>query len=184
DGFWELLIDLARNRGVTIFVSTHFMNEAERCDRVSLMDSGRVLATDTPARLIEARGAATLEEAFIAYLEDAAPSDDRTAAAKLLPDEPPEESVAAERPDAGTPFSLRRLAACTIRETLELVRDPIRVGFAVFGTAFLMLVFGFGISTDVNSLTFAVLDHDRSHESRAYLEELRGSSYFIEEPLL
>ncbi len=36
-------------QGVTIFVSTHFMNEAERCDRISLMDSGRVLATDTPA---------------------------------------------------------------------------------------------------------------------------------------
>ena len=51
DRFWELLIDLSRNRGVTIFVSTHFMNEAERCDRVSLMDSGRVLATDTPANL-------------------------------------------------------------------------------------------------------------------------------------
>ena len=49
DRFWELLIDLSRNQGVTIFVSTHFMNEAERCDRISLMDSGRVLATDTPA---------------------------------------------------------------------------------------------------------------------------------------
>ena len=48
DYFWQLLIDLSRNHGVTIFVSTHFMNEAERCDRVSLMDSGRVLATDTP----------------------------------------------------------------------------------------------------------------------------------------
>ena len=48
DRFWELLIDLSRNQGVTIFVSTHFMNEAERCDRISLMDSGRVLATDTP----------------------------------------------------------------------------------------------------------------------------------------
>ena len=47
-----------------------------------------------------------------------------------------------------------------------------------------MLVFGFGISTDVNSLTFAVLDHDHSHESRAYLEELRGSSYFVEKPPL
>jgi ribosome-dependent ATPase len=67
---------------------------------------------------------------------------------------------------------------------LELLRDPIRIGFAVFGTTFLMLVFGFGISTDVNSLTFAVLDHDQSHESRAYLEELRGSSYFVERPAL
>ena len=51
DRFWELLIDLSRNEGVTIFVSTHFMNEAERCDRISLMDSGRVLATDTPPGL-------------------------------------------------------------------------------------------------------------------------------------
>ena len=54
DRFWELLIDLSRNQGVTIFVSTHFMNEAERCDRISLMDSGRVLATDTPADLVKA----------------------------------------------------------------------------------------------------------------------------------
>ena len=81
-------------------------------------------------------------------------------------------------------FSWRRLFACTIREQLELLRDPIRIGFAIFGTTFLMLVFGFGISTDVNSLTFAVLDHDHSHESRAYLEELRGSSYFVEKPPL
>ena len=61
-----------------------------------------------------------------------------------------------------------------------MLRDPIRLGFALFGTAFLMVVFGFGISTDVNTLSFAVLDHDHSHESRAYLEELRGSAYFVE----
>ena len=74
--------------------------------------------------------------------------------------------------------------AYTIRETIELLRDPIRLTFALFGTALLMLVFGFGISTDVNNLTFAVLDHDQSHESRAYLEELRGSTYFVEKPPL
>ncbi len=70
DRFWEILIDLSRNQGVTIFISTHFMNEAERCDRISLMDSGHVLATDTPAGLVKARGAATLEDAFIGYLEE------------------------------------------------------------------------------------------------------------------
>ena len=74
DQFWELLIDLSRNQGVTIFVSTHFMNEAERCDRISLMDQGRVLATDTPSGLIQGRGAPTLEDAFISYLEEAAES--------------------------------------------------------------------------------------------------------------
>jgi ribosome-dependent ATPase len=45
-------------------------------------------------------------------------------------------------------------------------------------------VFGFGVSTDVNNLSFAVLDHDQSPESYAYLEELRGSSYFVEKPPL
>ena len=75
---------------------------------------------------------------------------------------------------------MRRLFAYTIREALELLRDPIRLGFSLFGTTLLMLVFGFGVSTDVNNLSFAVLDHDQSPESLAYLEELRGSSYFVE----
>jgi ribosome-dependent ATPase len=186
DRFWELLIDLSRREGVTIFVSTHFMNEAERCDRISLMDSGRVLATDTPAGLIGARGFTTLEDAFISYLIEAkgsavAPMEE--IAEEIAP--AAYESAGVGRPSSrASSFSLQRLLACAIRETLELVRDPIRLGFALFGTTFLMLVFGFGISTDVNSLTFAVLDHDQSHESRAYLEELRGSSYFVERPQL
>ena len=204
DRFWELLIDLSRNEGVTIFVSTHFMNEAERCDRVSLMDSGRVLATDTPASLARSRGVADLEDAFIAYLEEAvaaragvadtenlsSPMRERAGgrgqAGARSPGSPLLGRAALSRgaAEGGRGFSLRRLAACAIRETLELLRDPIRIGFAIFGTTFLMLVFGFGISTDVNSLTFAVLDHDRSHDSRAYLEELRGSAYFIEKPPL
>jgi ABC-type uncharacterized transport system ATPase subunit len=59
---------------VTIFISTHFMNEAERCDRISLMHAGKVLASDTPQALVEQRGAASLEEAFIAWLKEAQPS--------------------------------------------------------------------------------------------------------------
>jgi ribosome-dependent ATPase len=178
DRFWEHLIDLSRNHGVTIFVSTHFMNEAERCDRISLMDSGRVLATDTPANLVKARGVATLEDAFISYLEQAtgspaAQTTEIVASTNLaVATQPP--------PPRQRLFSVQRVLAYTIRETIELLRDPIRLGFALFGTAFLMLVFGFGISTDVNNLSFAVLDHDNTHESRAYLEELRGSTYFIE----
>jgi ribosome-dependent ATPase len=178
DRFWEALIDLSRNQGVTIFVSTHFMNEAERCDRISLMDSGRVLATGTPAELIKARGVVTLEDAFISYLEEAtgsrAPLIEQPTipsnAARPLPRPAPQRSL----------FSLQRLLAYTIRETLELLRDPIRLGFSLLGTTLLMLVFGFGVSTDVNNLSFAVLDRDQSPESRAYLEELRGSSYFTE----
>ncbi|HTY69626.1 MAG TPA: ribosome-associated ATPase/putative transporter RbbA [Alphaproteobacteria bacterium] len=178
DRFWELLIDLSRKQGVTIFVSTHFMNEAARCDRLSLMDSGRVLATDTPSGLIAARGAATLEDAFIGFLEDAAATAAGTGPAPLPLD--PGARRPAERAAINSWFSLQRLRAYSIRETLELLRDPVRLGFALLGTCLLMLVFGFGISTDVNDLTFAVLDYDHSPESRAYLEELRGSAYFVE----
>lgn len=72
DLFWQLMIDLARQDQVTIFISTHFMNEAARCDRISLMHAGRVLVSAAPDELVRARGCATLEQAFIGYLEDAA----------------------------------------------------------------------------------------------------------------
>ncbi|PMS23616.1 ABC transporter ATP-binding protein/permease, partial [Trinickia dabaoshanensis] len=71
DDFWRLMIDLARRDRVTIFISTHFMNEAARCDRISLMHAGRVLASGPPAQLVKERGARTLEEAFVGYLIDA-----------------------------------------------------------------------------------------------------------------
>ena len=74
DMFWQLMVDLARQDQVTIFISTHFMNEAERCDRISLMHAGKVLASDTPQALVEQRGSNSLEEAFIAWLKEAQPS--------------------------------------------------------------------------------------------------------------
>jgi ribosome-dependent ATPase len=180
DRFWEILVDLSRNQDVTIFISTHFMNEAERCDRISLMDSGHVLATDTPAGLVKARGAATLEDAFIGYLEEAT----RQRSSESAPRPPVRTHDVAKPTSMYSLFSLQRLLAYTIRETLELLRDPIRLGFSLLGTTLLMLVFGFGVSTDVNNLSFAVLDQDQSPESRAYLEELRGSTYFVEKALI
>ncbi|WP_294533212.1 ribosome-associated ATPase/putative transporter RbbA [uncultured Rhodoblastus sp.] len=181
DEFWRLLIELSRQQGVTIFISTHFMNEAARCDRISLMDSGKILATGTPTQLTKMRGAQTLEEAFIAFLLEAAAS--RQAAG----DFPREIIIARAKPPQPAPisnprFSFRRLMAYTIREILELSRDPIRLGYALFGPAVLLLVLGFGITTDVDSLTYAALDRDNSFLSRAYLSELRGSAYFIEKP--
>ncbi|MGD9880416.1 MAG: ribosome-associated ATPase/putative transporter RbbA, partial [Reyranella sp.] len=178
DSFWELLIDLSRNQGVTIFVSTHFMNEAARCDRISLMDGGRVLDTGAPADLVRRRGATSLEEAFVGYLEEAAEKRTREEPASAMAVAPAPARSRAEMPSSL--FSLRRMLAYAIREALELMRDPIRLAFALGGTAFLMLVFGYGITTDVNSLSIAVLDRDNTYESRAYLEQLRGSSYFTE----
>lgn len=181
DAFWELLIDLSRNQGVTIFVSTHFMNEAERCDRVALMHAGRVLAEGSPAELAASRGVARLEDAFIAYLQDASGERDASGEhwAAAVPVTPPPREPAGSAPSQSA-FSLQRLLAYALREGLELRRDKIRLGFAVLGTAFLMLVFGFGINTDVDHLAFAALDRDNTPESRFLLEQFRGSSYFGE----
>jgi ribosome-dependent ATPase len=182
DRFWELLIDLSRRDGVTIFVSTHFMNEGERCDRISLMHAGRVLATDTPAGLVRSRRAATLEEAFVTYLEDVG----REAGGE----EPAAQPIGPARPTAIEPraparprvLDLSRLAAYARRESLELRRDPIRLAFALLGSVLLMVVLGYGISLDVENLAFAALDGDQSPESRDYLQSIAGSRYFVQRP--
>jgi ribosome-dependent ATPase len=71
------------------------------------------------------------------------------------------------------------------RETLELRRDPIRLAFALIGSVLLMFVLGFGISLDVEGLRFAALDRDQTPESRAYIQNIAGSRYFIEQaPIL
>ncbi len=181
DRFWEILIGLSREQGVTIFVSTHFMNEAARCDRVSLMDAGRVLITGTPAEIIASRGACDLEDAFIRYLKEAAAErcEAQGESEEAFGTQPIKTGLASEAEPSAF-FSFRRMFAYSIREFLELRRDYIRLAFAVLGTAFLMLIFGYGITTDVNNLSWRVLDRDNSPESRTFLEELRGSPYFTE----
>ena len=79
DMFWRTLLQLSRRDRITIFVSTHFMNEVERCDRISLMHQGRVLAVGTPAELVARSGRPNMEEAFIHYLEE----DAKTAGAAV-----------------------------------------------------------------------------------------------------
>ncbi len=193
DQFWELLVELSRQHGVTIFISTHFMNEAERCDRISLMHAGKVLASDTPAGLCAARGEPTLEAAFISYLEEATGVSKAAAQAVAQPAPlPGGEPAAPDRPGPSLKlspgrgesprFSLRRLLGYAYRESLELRRDPIRLAFALLGSVLLMFVLGFGISMDVEGLRFAVLDRDQSPESRAYVQNIAGSRYFIERP--
>lgn len=182
DAFWRILIELSRNEGVTIFISTHFMNEAERCDRISLMHAGRVLATGTPSDLIRASGAETLEDAFIHHLEGA--SDPVVVPeARLTSDT---ERTAPTRAPRGWRrlFDPRRMTSHARREALELRRDPIRLTLALLGSAILMFVMGYGISLDVEDLSFAVLDQDQSALSRDYTMNLAGSRYFIEQPPL
>ncbi|SEA66845.1 MULTISPECIES: ribosome-associated ATPase/putative transporter RbbA [Acidovorax] len=185
DNFWRLLIELSRRDRVTIFISTHFMNEAERCDRISLMHAGKVLVSAPPADIAAQRGAGSLEQAFIAYLEDAsgtrraapAPSTPAPAATEPAPHSAP--SATPRRRDF---FNLGRALSYMWRETLELRRDPVRATLALLGTALLMFIIGYGISMDVEDLSYAVLDQDQTTLSQNYTLNLAGSRYFIEKP--
>ncbi|NRP48138.1 MULTISPECIES: ribosome-associated ATPase/putative transporter RbbA [unclassified Marinobacterium] len=182
DAFWRLLIELSRRDRVTVFISTHFMNEAERCDRMSMMHAGKVLDSDVPARLVEKRGAKTLEEAFIGYLLEA---EGGTAAPPSQPEadnheEPPSAVPAEHRGHRAGGFSLQRMFSYLWRETLELQRDPVRATLALGGSLLLMFVIGFGITMDVEDLSYAVLDRDQTTLSQSYTLNLAGSRYFTE----
>jgi ribosome-dependent ATPase len=178
DHFWELIIGLSRNDGVTIFISTHFMNEAQRCDRISLMHAGKILASDSPAGLMTSRNALTLEDAFIAYLEEASGQRREPLQPVAMP------ATVEHAPVRPARFSLARLWSFSVRESMELRRDPVRLTLAMLGSIMLMLVMGYGINMDVEGLEFAVLDHDQSVTSQNYTLQIAGSRYFKEQPPL
>lgn len=204
DQLWQQLGELSRNDNVTIFITTHFMNEAERCDRISLMHAGKVLITDKPSEIVKSKNADSLEEAFIEYLQDAIDKQNAEKNAK--------ENTSAKKEDAGVlkkveavedktdgknsnkpvdvtqshgkrfkrRFDFMRMMSYANREALELRRDPIRATMALLGSVILMFVIGYGINTEVENLTFAVLDHDQSVISRDYVQQISGSRYFIQ----
>ena len=311
DMFWRHLLKLSREDKITIFVSTHFMNEAARCDRISFMHKGRVLAVGTPAELAARQNAPDLEEAFVQYLieaeggegeeglsrQEAAHSESdqrefhqdvdgvREQGSHTLPAETPTVGCVAQathaevasgnghpefsddlqgkntgssetqsgvreqglhtlpvnnkaelsEPTVGcvvqathaegesddrhselsddlqgkdigsseTQNGVREQSSYTLRdnpntqnfkyrfsmiwtfarrEAKELLRDKIRLFFAVFGPLIIMASVSWGISFDVRNLKFAVYDRDQTAASRELVEYFDGSRYFLQQP--
>ena len=174
---WNHITWLSRERKVTVFISTHFMNEANRCDRISLMHNGKSLVCGVPQEIVQECKCRDLEEAFIFLLQKNQPEN----SSKKLP----LRSGGGKRPEPGRKiFSFRRFYSCFRRELEELLRDPIRITLALFGSLLLMAVMGYGISLDVEDLKFAVLDRDGSPASVNFILDLSGSRYFVERPPL
>lgn len=184
DMFWRYLIKLSREDQVTIFISTHFMNEAERCDRISLMHRGQVLAIGKPQDLCTQQNAPTLESAFIAYLEaaddtvEAAAQASQTQATTKV--QGPNHQAVAFKTHGGLNAWTARMWAFARREAVELLRDRIRLAFAVIGPIILLLAAALSISFDIERVGFAVLDRDQTYDSRQLIENFAGSHYFIQ----
>lgn len=190
DMFWDYLITLSREERVTIFVTTHFMNEAARCDRISLMHRGRVLAVGAPEELRLSKKAPTLEEAFIGYLEEeiareggnSSPEQggSKTAGEKEQTETEKRPAAASEGSREHRPglfYNISIILSFAYREAMELIRDPIRMSFAIFGALILELTVAYGISFDMTPVGFAVIDHDNSKESRELIQEFEGNHY-------
>ncbi|MDF3883955.1 ribosome-associated ATPase/putative transporter RbbA [Cupriavidus basilensis] len=180
DMFWRHLVQLSRQQRVTIFVSTHFMNEAARCDRISFMHRGRVLAVGSPEALRERCHAQTLEDAFVTYLEQAE-NPENGAAAATASAQPAPPRAPDDKP-AGHPggSALARTWAFARREAMELARDKLRLAFAILGPIVLLCAAAWSVSFDVENVRFAVLDRDQSRASRELVEQFSGSRYFVQ----
>jgi ribosome-dependent ATPase len=153
DAFWRTLIDLSRDDGVTIFLATHFMNEADRCDRISLMHQGRVLAVGAPKELVKQRGSASLEDAFISYLEEAAGPGEKKEAepAPQSTDQPlkpaAEPQGSGQPPDRARNVNPGRLQQMRGAKRGALARS-VQLAFA-FWSVIMMFTLGYGITFDV-----------------------------------
>ena len=146
------------------------------------MHAGKVLISDTPKAITKSRNAETLEEAFVAYLQDAIGETEQSAPLPVaISDQMGEAGEAHPKKAPGWWPDLRRMLAYTRREALELKRDPIRATLAILGSVILMFVIGYGINLDVEDLKFAVLDRDDTTISRDYTQQIAGSRYFSEQ---
>ena len=135
------------------------------------------LATGTPRALSKQRRAETLEQAFISFLEEQRGRESRSRCKKQLV----EISYEADQDTSkSSSFSPVACLAYAIRDAWNCCATRSGSPLGLAGSALLMLIFGFGISTDVDNLSFAVLDRDRTPESRAYIQEFTGSRYFTE----
>ncbi len=180
DMFWKYLIKLSREEHITIFVTTHFMNEAARCDRISLMHRGQVLAVDTPENLRINKNTESLEEAFIKYLEE------QNNEISTLQDEVEKVESAVINSEVFSKTAINPILnwfniilTFASREGKELIRDPIRLFFALLGPVVILLTMASSISFDINPANFAVLDRDQSSLSRQLIENFEGSRYFV-----
>jgi ABC-2 type transport system permease protein len=156
--FWQRITALAE-QGVTVIVTTHFMEEAEYCDRVAILDAGRILAQGTPAELrshaesAQAREA-TMEDAFIAIIEKARNGNGRSIS---VPTEIQVDSLIAGAAPQWLPSRARRVWALVEKESWQMVRDASSLAIGIVLPVVLILLFGYGLSLDVSDVPLAVV---------------------------
>jgi ABC-2 type transport system permease protein len=193
--FWQRITDLAEH-GVTVVVTTHFMEEAEYCDRVVILDAGRVLAQGTPADI---RGrarpkpgkSATMEDAFIAIVEEArhqasgvkgqeSAVKGQESASSLTPDSRPLTPDSRPlTPDRNRVLAkLLRIWTLVRKEYRQIARDPSSIAVGVVMPVLLIVLFGHGLSLDVKNVPVAIVLEQPSPDTLELAARFQLSPYF------
>ena len=176
--FWRRITALAE-QGVTVIVTTHFMEEAEYCDHVVIQDHGRVLARGTPAEIrryapVEDGRESRMEDAFIAIVEAGRGSGGGPPAAVR---------VAARRPFTigdTTDLTARAWRIWTLvkKEMRQILRDPSSIAVGMVLPVVLILLFGYGLTLDVKNVPVAVVLEDTSPDAVELASTFELSPYF------
>ena len=184
--FWQRITALAE-QGVTVIVTTHFMEEAEYCDRVVILDSGRVLAQGTPAEIRrhatpQPGQTPTMEDAFIAIVHERGRREAATGAGR--PGRPGTESSVTHRNGCQSPprhvFAklLAHLGAGHARNIARssATRAASRIGVVM--PVLLILLFGYGLSLDVKDVPVAIVMEQPSPDAMELAARFQLSPYF------
>ena len=175
--FWQGITALAE-QGVTVIVTTHFMEEAEYCDHVVIMDAGRVLAQGTPAEIRRhahpnSTREPTMEDAFIAIVEEArGPEGNRSA------DSDQGDTIAITGLPRLPLASAQRVFALVRKESRQMIRDASSVAIGIVLPVVLILLFGYGLSLDVHDAPLAVVIEQPSLEATSLVGAFQLSPYF------
>ncbi len=180
--FWTHINGLVR-KGVTVMVTTHFMDEAEYCDYVGLVYRGKLIATGTPDQLKELvtnkkLPEPTMEDAFIELImqhdkNNTQNPTETDAAMTILP---------LKTPSIFNRFvsqsdSVRRWLALCRKEFYQIVRDPSNILIAFILPMVMLFIYGFGINLDSKDLRMGIVLQDTSSEARRFEDAFFASPY-------
>ena len=175
--FWRRITSLAE-QGVTVIVTTHFMEEAEYCDHVVILDHGRVLAHGTPADIrgyapVEEGRESRMEDAFIAIVQAGRRRDGRRrhSGGRGM-------TAVSDRLHDHLPAKAWRTWALVKKEVRQILRDPSSIAVGMVLPSVLILLFGYGLALDVKNIPVAVVLEDTSPDAVELAVDLPAISLF------
>ena len=186
--FWQRITDLAE-QGVTVIVTTHFMEEAEYCDRVVILDAGHVLAQGTPADIRsrakpEPGKTANMEDAFIAIVQESrkAEGDKEGGMPAALGATGPTRQAGHTGPAGPTRnrvvAKLLRVWTLVRKEYRQISRDPSSIAVGVVMPVLLIVLFGYALSLDVKDVPVAIVLERPSPDALELAARFQLSPYF------